>query len=117
MGCCDDPTEPVKVSRADLVLVQEQYGDLQRELFTGDPEKVMLKQLQNTTHYIRELAALRAHYASVRQQAIALLDKDSRSVLERIVGNEPDSDTGQAAQQRLAELDEDKGLFGKLFKG
>lgn len=117
MGCCDDPTEPVKVSRADLVLIQEQYGNLQRELFTGDPEKVMLKQLQSANHYIRELAALRAHYASVRKQAIALLDKDSGSVLERIAEDEADSEIGQAAKQRLAQLAEETGLFGKLFKG
>lgn len=117
MGCCDDPTEPVKISRADLVLVQEQYGNLQRDLFTGDPEKVMLRQLQGANHYIRELAALRAHYASVRKQAIELLDKDSLSVLERIVEDEADSEIGQAAKQRLAQLAEDKGIFGNLFKG
>ncbi len=72
MGCCDDPTEPVKINRTDVARIQEQYGGLLRDLFTGDPEKVMLKQLQGTTAYLRELAALNAHYASVRKQAISL---------------------------------------------
>ncbi len=117
MGCCDDPTEPVKINRSDLVQVQEEYGNLQRELFTGDPEKVMLRQLHKANAYLRELAALRAHYASVRMEAIALLDKDSRSILERVVDAEGDSELGVAARRRLEQLDSDKGLFGHLFEG
>ncbi|WP_305909626.1 hypothetical protein Q9L42_004460 [Methylomarinum sp. Ch1-1] len=117
MGCCDDPTEPVKVNRSDLVQVQERYGNLQRELFTGDPEKVMAKELRNANTYLLELAALRAHYASVRKQAIALLEKSSQSVLERISEAEANSEIGLAAKQRLEQLANDKGLFGNLFKG
>jgi len=116
MGCCDDPTEPVKINRSDLVQIQEQYGNLQRELFTGDPEKVMLKQLRNANVYLRELAALHAHYDSVRKQAIELLDKKSISVLERVIAAEDDNEIGAAAKQRLQELENNKGLFGHLFK-
>ncbi len=116
MGCCDDPTEPVKINRSDLVQIQEQYGNLQRELFTGDPEKVMLKQLRNATVYLRELAALHAHYDSVRKQAIELLDKKSISVLERVIAAEDDNEIGSAAKQRLQALENNKGLFGHLFK-
>ncbi len=117
MGCCDDPTEAVKINRSDLVLIQEQYGSLQRDLFTGDPEKVMLKELRNANSYLRELAALRAYYPSVRLQAIDLLDKNSKAVLERIVDAEGDGDVGQAARRRLEQIASDKGLFGNLFKG
>ena len=60
MGCCDDPTEPVKINRTDVARVQEQYGNLVRALFTSDPEKVMLKQLKEANVYLRELAALTA---------------------------------------------------------
>lgn len=117
MGCCDDPTEPVKINRGDLVRVQEQYGNLQRELFTGDPEKVMLKELHNANTYLRELAALRAHFDSVRLQAIDMLDKDSKGVLERVAEGEGDNKVGQAAKLRLEQIASDKGLFGNLFKG
>jgi len=115
MGCCDDPTEPEKISRSDWVLLQEQYGNLQRDLFTGDPEKVMLKTLQSASTYLQELAALRAHYDSVRQAAIRLLNKESLNVLQRIAEQESDSDMGAAARQRIAELENDTGLFGRLF--
>lgn len=117
MGCCDDPTEPVKINRNDLVQIQEQYGNLQRELFTGDPEKVMLRQLRQASAYLRELAALRAHYVSVRRLAIELLEKNSRSVLDRIVEAEGDNEIGQLAKQRLEQLDSEKGLFGQFFHG
>ena len=116
MGCCDDPTEPVKINRSDLIQIQEQYGNLQRELFTGNPEKVMLKQLREANAYLRELAALRAHYDSVRKKAIELLDKNSLSVLERVIDAEGDSEIGLAAKQRLEELANNKGLFSGVFK-
>jgi len=34
MGCCDDPTEPRKIDRRDLIRLQEDYGNLVRDLFT-----------------------------------------------------------------------------------
>lgn len=117
MGCCDDPTEPVKINRNDLVQIQEQYGNLQRELFTGDPEKVMLKQIRQANAYLRELAAMRAHYVSVRKLAIELLEKDSQSVLERIIKAEADNEISQLAKQRLEQLASDKGVFGHFFHG
>jgi len=116
MGCCDDPTDPVKINRSDLVQIQEHYGNLQRELFTGDPEKVMLKQLREANAYLRELAALRAHYDSVRKHAIELLDKDSISVLERVVAAEGDNEIAATAKKRLQQLENNKGLLGRLFK-
>ncbi len=116
MGCCDDPTEPAKINRSELVQIQEQYGNLQRELFTGNPETVMLKQLHLANAYLRELAALRAHYPSVRKQAIELLDKNSLSVLERVIVAEENNEIGDAAKQRLQELENNNGLLGRLFK-
>jgi hypothetical protein len=116
MGCCDDPTEPEKINRNDLIRIQEQYGNLQRELFTGNPEKVMLKELRNANTYLRELAALRAHFPSVRIQAIKLLEKKSLSVLQRIVDAERDTEIGQQASQRITELSHSEGLFNQLFK-
>ncbi len=101
MGCCDDPTEPVKVTRSDLVRIQEQYGNLVRDLFTSDPEKIILKQLNMTNTYLRELAALNAHHDSVRKHAIELLEKNSISVLQRIVDKEAESDLGICAKQRI----------------
>ena len=115
MGCCDDPTEPVKINRADLARAQEQYGNLVRDLFTDDPEKVMLKQLHAANVYLTELAALNAHYESVRVQAIKLLKKESLSTLQLIVNKSPESSIGLAAQQRIDELAKDTGLLGKLF--
>ncbi len=115
MGCCDDPTEPVKINRADLVRAQEQYGNLVRDLLTSDPEKVMLKQLNGANVYLTELAALNAHYESVRKQAIQSLTKDSLSVLTSIVDKSAESSIGLAAQQRIDELAKDTGLLGKLF--
>ncbi len=115
MGCCDDPTEPVKVSRADWVRLQEQYGSLLRDLLTGDPEKLMLKQLQTCTPYLRELAALNAHYPSVRKKAIELLGKDSQVVLQQIIDKEEASELGQLALKRLEDLEKNRGLFSKLM--
>ena len=104
MGCCDDPTEIPKVDTRDLLREQERYGNLVRDLFTDDPEKVMLKQLREANTYLRELAALRAHYDSVRVHAIGLLEKDSATVLQRIIDKQPESAIAQAARQRLDQL-------------
>ncbi len=116
MGCCDDPTEPVKINRTDVARIQEQYGNLLRDLFTGDPEKVMLKQLNEANAYLKELAALNAHYMSVRKRAIELLEKDSMAMLQRIIEKEPESEIGKCALQRIEYLNADHGLFGKIFK-
>ena len=113
MGCCDDPTEPVKVTRSDLVRVQEQYGNLIRDLFTSNPEKVIIKQLNVTNTYLRELAALNAQYDSVRKHAIELLEKNSISVLQRIVDKEAESDIGIYAKQRINKINKGNGLRGK----
>jgi len=104
MGCCDDPTEPKKLDRRDLIRLQEQYGELVRDLFTEDPEKVILKLLNDTSGYLTELAALNAYHASVRLRAIALLEKSSMSILQRIIKNEPDSEFGLAAKSRLEQI-------------
>lgn len=115
MGCCDDPTEPVKINRADLARAQEQYGNLVRELLTSDPEKVMLKQLKGANVYLTELAALNAHYESIRLQAIKSLKKESLPILQTIVSQSPESSIGLSAQQQIDELAKDTGLLGKLF--
>ena len=116
MSCCDDPTEPNKIDPRELVREQQHYGELVRDLFTDDPEKVMLRLLSEANAYLRELAALRAYYPSVRLRAIGLLDKKSLSVLDRIIEKEPDSAFGLAAKARLEHLNNDTGLFGGLFK-
>lgn len=105
MACCDDPTELPKMDRRELIRLQEQYGDLVRDLVTEDPEKVILKLLNNSSAYLTELAALRAHHASVRLKAIELLEKSSQSVLEQIVIKEPGSEFGLAAKIRLERLE------------
>ena len=105
MGCCDDPTEARKIDPRDLRREQEHYGNLLRDLFTGDPEKVMHHQLREASTYLRELAALNAHYDSVRLSAINLLDQSSLSILARIVDQEPGSEAGSAARKKLDELD------------
>ncbi|SMG62350.1 hypothetical protein BMETH_1075715950500, partial [methanotrophic bacterial endosymbiont of Bathymodiolus sp.] len=74
-NCCSDPTEIPKLDPRDLVREQTRHGNLLRELFTGDPEKLMLHELYEANTYLRELAALRAHYPSVRLAAIALLEE------------------------------------------
>ncbi|MGR8930078.1 MAG: hypothetical protein ACU836_05505 [Gammaproteobacteria bacterium] len=104
MGCCDDPTEPKRMDRRELIRLEEQYGDLVRDLFTEEPEKVILKLLNNTNSYLTELAALSAHYPSVRLRAISLLEKNSRTVLEQILQREPESEFGSAAKGRLEQL-------------
>ena len=103
-NCCSDPTEIPKVDPRDLVREQTRHGDLVRELFTGDPEKLMLHELREASTYLRELAALRAHYPSVRLAAIALLEESSLSVLQRIIDKEQASAIGLAATERLHRL-------------
>lgn len=115
MSCCDDPTEPIKLDPRELIREQQHYGNLVRDLLTDDPEKVMLKLLHEANAYLRELAALRAHYPSVRLKAIELLDKKSAAVLEQIVEKDAGSPFADAAQQRLERLATTGGLFGKLF--
>lgn len=104
MGCCDDPTELQKLDRRDLIRLEEQYGNLVRDLFTEEPEKVILKLLNNTNSYLTELAALRAHYAAVRLRAIEMLEKNSQTVLQQIIQKEPDSEFGLAAKARLEQI-------------
>lgn len=104
MACCDDPTELPRMDRRELIRLQEQYGDLVRDLVTNDPEKVILKLLNNSSAYLTELAALRAHHPSVRMKAIDLLEKPSQSVLRQIAQKEPASAFGLAAQARLDAL-------------
>ncbi|AMK76684.1 MULTISPECIES: hypothetical protein [Methylomonas] len=104
MGCCDDPTEPKKLDRRDLIRLQEQYGELVRDLFTEDPEKVILKLLNGANSYLIELAALNAHHPSVRLRAITLLGQTSASILQQIIQKEPDSQFGLAARAKLAQL-------------
>ena len=103
-NCCTDPTEPIKLDPRDLHREQELRGNLLRDLFTGDPEKLMLKELKGANTYLRELAALRAHYPAVRHYAITILDRESITILERIVDKEPGTETGILAQKRVAEL-------------
>jgi len=87
-----------------LIRLQEQYGDLVRDLLTADPEQVILKLLNDTNTYLTELAALWAHYPAVRLKAIGLLEKSSQPVLQQIVQKEPDSEFGAAAKARLAQI-------------
>jgi oligoribonuclease NrnB/cAMP/cGMP phosphodiesterase (DHH superfamily) len=107
MSCCDDPTEAPKVDPRDLLREQEHYGNLLRDLFTDNPETVMLRQLREASTYLRELAALRAHYNSVRFQAIDLLQSSSIAVLERIIEQDKNTKISAAAQQRLLQLNND----------
>ncbi|MCF7969566.1 MAG: hypothetical protein K9L22_00160 [Methylococcaceae bacterium] len=103
-NCCSDPTEIPKLDPRELVREQARYGDLLRELFTSDPERLMLHELREANTYLRELAALRAHYASVRLAAIVLLDEVSSSVLQRIIDKEPESEMGKAAALQLQKI-------------
>ena len=114
-SCCDDPTEPRKIDPRELLREQEHYGNLLRDLFTENPERVMLKQLHEANAYLRELAALRAYYPAVRLHAIELLEKKSLSVLERLSSEEPDSQFGIAAKKRIEQLHNDTGFLSKLF--
>ncbi|MCK4842869.1 MAG: hypothetical protein KAT04_13485 [Methylococcales bacterium] len=115
MGCCDDPTEPAKINRTDVARIQQQYGNLVRDLFTDDPEKVILRQLNEASVYLTELAALNAHYQSVRKSAINLLEKESSTILQQIIDKEAKSEMGQLAQERLDYLKKDHGILDKFF--
>ncbi|NOQ36365.1 MAG: hypothetical protein GQ569_10805 [Methylococcaceae bacterium] len=105
MSCCDDPTEPSKIEARELQYLQVRHGDLLRDLFTSDPEKVLLKQLNQANHYLRELAALNGHYQSLRLHAIELLEKDSISVLQQVITKYPESAEATAAQNKIALLE------------
>ena len=104
MSCCEDPTEIPKLDPRELVREQNRYGNLLRNLLTGDPEKLMLHELREATPYLRELAALNAHYPSIRLAAIGLLKEPSSSILQRIVDKEPSSTIGLAATEQLQKL-------------
>ncbi len=104
MACCDDPTEPKKLDHRELIRLQEQYAELVRGLLTENPEKVILKLLNDTSGYLTELAALNAHHASVWLRAITLLEKPSLAVLQRIIEKESDSAFGLGAGRRLAQI-------------
>jgi len=103
-SCCYDPTEPPKLDPRDLAREQKRYDELVRDLFTENPEKILISQLNRASVYLRELAALRAHYPSTRLHAIKLLDQKSIDVLDQIIAKEPDSEFGLAARQRLERL-------------
>lgn len=103
-SCCYDPTEPPKLDPRDLAREQKRYDELVRDLFTDNPEKVLISQLNQASVYLRELAALRAYYPSTRLHAIKLLDQKSVSILNQIIAKEPDSEFGQAARQRLERM-------------
>ena len=103
-NCCNDPTEIPRLDPRDLVREQTRYGDLVRELLTGDPEKLMLHELRTANTYLRELAALRAHYSSVRLAAIDVLDANSLSVLQRILDKEAESEIGLAANAQIQKM-------------
>jgi hypothetical protein len=115
--CCHDPTEPPnKLDSRELTRAEMRYDELVRDLFTDDPEKVLLKLLNSSSVYLRELAALRANCPSVRLRAIQLLDKKSEVVLQQIIDKEPDSEFGQTAKHRFEHLDDETGLLGRIFK-
>ena len=103
-SCCHDPTEPAKLDPRELQQLQKQYGDLLRDLFTDNPEKVLLKQLHGANHYLRELAAINGHYQSLRLQAISLLEKDSLPVLQQVIEKYPDSEEAKAAKNKIEAL-------------
>ena len=111
--CCHDPTEsPNKLDPRELIRAEMRYDELVRDLFTDDPEKVLLKLVNSSSVYLRELAALRANYASVRLRAIQLLDNKSESVLQQIIEKEPDSEFGQAAKHRTEHLNQTARRLG-----
>ena len=103
-SCCHDPTEPPRTDPRDVLREQMRYDNLVRDLFTSDPERIMLRLLNESNAYLRELAALRAHYPVVRLRAIALLNDKSLDTLERICQKEPESPFGAAARQRIEQL-------------
>jgi len=103
-NCCSDPTEIPKLDPRELVREQLRYGELLRELFTSDPEELMLHELREASVYLRELAALRAHYLSVRLAAVDLLEESSARVLQQIIDKEPDSEVGIAAVEKIQKI-------------
>ena len=103
-SCCHDPTEPSKVDPRAVLREQEHYDNLVRDLLTGDPERILLRLVNESNAYLRELAALRAHYPAVRLRAIELLGQKSLPVLERIASEAPDSPPTIAARQRIEQL-------------
>lgn len=102
--CCQDPTEPNRLDPRELLRAEMRYDELVRDLFTDNPEKVLLKLLGGSSVYLRELAALHAAYPSVRLRAIQLLDKKSEAVLSQIIRDEGENEFGFNAQQRLDNL-------------
>lgn len=116
-ACCHDPTDPPnKLDPRELTRAEMRYDELVRDLFTDDLEKVLLKLVHGSSIYLKELAALRANYPSVRLCAIQLLDKKSEAVLLQIIKKEPDSEFGNAAKSRIEHLNDNTGLLGRLFK-
>lgn len=103
-SCCHDPTEPPRADPRDILREQARYDNLVRDLFTDDPERILLRLLNESSSYLLELAALRAHYPAVRLRAIELLSHNSLQTLERISLKEADSPFGLAARQRIEHL-------------
>jgi hypothetical protein len=103
-SCCHDPTEPPRADPRDILREQVRYDNLVRDLFTDDPERILLKLVNESSAYLRELAALRASYPAVRLRAIDLLNHESLETLERICQKEPDSPFGLAARKRIEQL-------------
>ena len=64
----------------------------------------MRQQLRTASVYLCELAALNAHYDSVRKQAITLLDHQSIAVLERIIKQPASTEITQAAELQLQKI-------------
>ncbi|MGJ0483276.1 MAG: hypothetical protein ACR65R_01925 [Methylomicrobium sp.] len=103
-SCCHDPTKPPRADPRDILREQTRYDNLVRDLFTGDPEKILLRLVNESSPYLRELAALRAHYPTVRLHAIESLNSKSLETLELIRQKEPESPFGEAARQRIEQL-------------
>jgi hypothetical protein len=103
-SCCHDPTEPPRADPRDILREQMRYDNLVRDLFTEDPERILLRLVNESSPYLRELAALRAHFPAVRLQAIELLNQKSLETLERICQQEPDSPFAEAARNRIEQL-------------
>jgi hypothetical protein len=103
-SCCHDPTEPPRADPRDILKEQMRYDNLVRDLLTEEPERLLLRLVNESSAYLRELAALRAHYPAVRLRAIELLSHNSLETLERIAQKEPDSPFGLAARQRIEQL-------------
>ena len=86
------------------------------ESATDNTETVLIKLVNSSSVYLRELAALSAQFTPVRLRAIQLLEKPSKTVLQQIMENESNTEFAQAAKRRIDQLNDDIGLFGKLFK-